>query len=130
MPDGDRSAQLEALIRQFSKLVRSAAARVGGAQGRQIAEDVEQRVFLNLWKQLESEQNIANPASYLYRCAVRETIRLVSSLRSYASIDEGEAAGSLSSTRPPDEQAELREQGKVIAEVLRSLPIDRRRALQ
>src|SRR5258707_6508691 len=69
--------QLEALVRQFSKLVRSVAARVGGTAGRELADDVEQQVFLNLWKQLKREQIIENPSSYIYRCAVRETVRLL-----------------------------------------------------
>ena len=75
VPPGD--AQLEDLVRRFSRLVRSVAARVGGSRGSQIAEDVEQEVFVNIWKQLGREQSIENPSSYLYRCAVRETLRLL-----------------------------------------------------
>lgn len=119
---------LEALVRKFSRLVRAVAARVGGPHGRQIADDVEQQVFLNLWKQLQREQIIDNHSSYIYRCAVRETIRLLQAERR----DEAAEGANLDEVAVPvaGDLAASREQRELLAEALKSLPVDRRRAVQ
>jgi RNA polymerase sigma factor (sigma-70 family) len=125
LPD---QTELESLVRRFSALVRAVAARIGGRQGRQISEDVEQHVFLNIWKQLQREQVIDNPGSYIYRCAVRETIRLLQAERRSNAGDEL-PAGDVAAPSAVDVAA-TREQRELLAEALRSLPIDRRRAVQ
>lgn len=130
MPGPPDHAQLETLIRQFSRLVRSVAGKVGGSQGRQIAEDVEQHVFLNLWKQLDREQIIENPASYIYRCAVRETVRLLSIERKDELSPEDSYEPSSSTVPMPDAQLASRERAGIVAEALRTLSPDRRRAAQ
>ena len=119
-------SELESLVRRFSKLVRAVAARVGGPHGRELADDVEQHVFLNVWKQLSREQSIDHPSSYVYRCAVRETIRLLSAERKHDAGDETAAA----TVAAPADVAASREQRDVLAGAIRSLPIDRRRAVQ
>jgi RNA polymerase sigma factor (sigma-70 family) len=128
-PPGE--AQLEALVRQFSRLVRSVASRVGGQAGRQIADDVEQHVFLNLWKQLRREQSIENPSSYIYRCAVRETVRLLAAGRvAAASPLEPNEPEPPSPANSPADQLAARERTRAVAEALKTLPLDRRRAAQ
>ena len=127
MPEPPGQIELESLVRRFSKLVRAVAARVGGRRGRQMADDVEQHVFLNIWKQLQREQVIENPASYVYRCAIRETVRLLGSERQ----DEGGAAEA--SEEPAERTADpavSRERRELLAAAIKSLPIDRRRAVQ
>src|SRR5690349_19870406 len=84
-------SQLEELVRRFSRLVRSVAAKVGGTQGSQLADDVEQQVFISLWRQLQREQTITNPSSYLYRSAIRETVRMLSRSRRPEAVAEDEA---------------------------------------
>jgi RNA polymerase sigma factor (sigma-70 family) len=123
-------AQLEALVRQFSRLVRSVASRVGGQAGRQIADDVEQHVFLNVWKQLRREQSIDNPSSYIYRCAVRETVRLLASGRAPAASLEPDEPEPASPDRSPADQLASRERASTVAEALKTLSTDRRRAAQ
>jgi RNA polymerase sigma factor (sigma-70 family) len=128
MAEPPDQTDLESLVRRFSALVRAVAARIGGQPGRQIAEDVEQQVFLNIWKHLQREQVIDNPGSYIYRCAVRETIRL---LRAERRLEVGEE--SLTEGLPAPSAVDMsasREQRELLAEALRSLPIDRRRAVQ
>jgi RNA polymerase sigma factor (sigma-70 family) len=122
-------SQLESLVRQFSRLVRSVAARVGGPAGREIADDVEQVVFLNLWKQLQREQNITNPSSYIYRCAVRETIRLLQDGRA-KDAEPDEPADPPAEALTPDGQLESKERAAVLGDAIRTLAIDRRRAVQ
>jgi RNA polymerase sigma factor (sigma-70 family) len=123
-------AQMEDLVRRFSRLVRSVAARVGGSRGSQIADDVEQEVFVSIWKQIEREQVIENPSSYIYRCAVRETLRLLGRERGAESADE-EAAIAIRDRAPgPDDQLLAGERTQALADAINALPIDRRRAAQ
>jgi RNA polymerase sigma factor (sigma-70 family) len=128
MADPPDRTQLESLVRRFSRLVRTAAARVGGSPGRQIADYVEQQVFLNIWKQLEREQSIDNPASYIYKCAVRETIRLLRAQRRGETL-EGPDAETVAGPAPGDVAAS-REQRELLAEAIKTLSVDRRRAVQ
>src|SRR5689334_3181545 len=100
VPPGD--AQMEDLVRRFSRLVRSVAARVGGSRGSQIADDIEQEVFVSIWKQIEREQVIENPSSYIYRCAVRETLRLLGRERGAESADEDAAVAVRDRAPAPD----------------------------
>jgi RNA polymerase sigma factor (sigma-70 family) len=123
-------AELEALVRKFSQLVRSVAARVGGREGREIADDVEQVVFLNLWKQLQREQTIENPGSYIYRCAVRETLRLLGAGRRDDEIEDQSGSEPSSAVPTPADRLASRERAGQVAEALKTLPIDRRRAAQ
>ncbi len=123
-------AELEALVRRFSRLVRSVAGRVGGPEGRQIAEDVEQHVFLSLWKQLRREHSIENPASYIYRCAVRETVRLLSVKRKAVHEPDEAAALAKDTALSPDDRLASRERAQLLSEAMRTLIPDRRRAAQ
>ena len=128
---GPPGSELEDLVRRFSRLVRSVAGRVGGSRGLAIADDVEQEAFLSIWKQLEREQSIDNPSSYIYRSAVRETIRLLNRERhDDTTMDEDTAAAVLDRSPTPAERLFAGERGQVLSEAIKSLPIDRRRAVQ
>ena len=127
MAEPPDQVELESLVRRFSKLVRAVAARIGGRRGQQLAEDVEQHVFLNIWKQLQREQVIDNPGSYIYRCAVRETVRLLGAERHDESIAPDAVEEPAERTVDP---AMSHEQRQLLASAIKSLPIDRRRAVQ
>ncbi|HWI20609.1 MAG TPA: sigma-70 family RNA polymerase sigma factor, partial [Vicinamibacterales bacterium] len=121
-------SQLQDLVRRYARLVRSVASRIGGSRGRSLADDVEQEVFISLWKQLDREQTIDNPSSYIYRCAVRETIRLLNrhgDAPAEADVPEPEAP-----TLSADDRLQQQERARVVAAVIKELPIDRRRAVQ
>jgi RNA polymerase sigma factor (sigma-70 family) len=122
-----KESDLESLVRRFSRLVRATAARIGGHAGRELADDVEQNIFLSLWKQLEREQPIDNHASYIYRCAVRETVRLLSRRN-----DETQEApeDALAREITPGDPIASRERARIIGEAIKELQIDRRRAVQ
>jgi RNA polymerase sigma factor (sigma-70 family) len=66
---------LAVLIRDYGRLIRSAVARVSGRSDADLGDEIVQRVTTAIWKHLQGAQTIEHPASYLYRCAVRETIR-------------------------------------------------------
>jgi len=120
---------IEAFVRQYARLVRTVAMRVGGARGREVADDVEQRVFLSIWQQMQREQTITNPSSYVYRCAVRETVRMLTEIDEPAEADPVELDQQPGGDTPADRLAR-RERARLTAEALRDLAVDRRRAVQ
>lgn len=126
MGDESPDAALEALVRRYSALVRAAAASVDNRRGRELAQDVEQTVFLNLWRQLSREQTITNPASYLYKCAVRETVRLLK-MENRLPADPIDGAAEPADPRQP---ADARELSVAFGAALSSLADDRRRAVK
>lgn len=73
----DAEGRLEELVALYGNLIRRSIRRVGGKAVLSVAEDIEQEVKLSLWRRLQREQNIDYPASYVYRAAVRETVRVV-----------------------------------------------------
>jgi RNA polymerase sigma factor (sigma-70 family) len=127
---------LDRWVRDYGRLVRSVVRRVSGTRLRGSEEDVEQRVYLALWKRLRSapqpEQAIAAPSSYVFRAAVRETVRMLREecdpeppAALAASAANGEVADSGSRSR--EEVLHLRRQ---LEDVLSTLPTDRRRAVE
>lgn len=66
---------LAQLVREYGSLIREAVARVSRRKDSDLGDEIVQRVTIAIWKQLGRAQTIEHPASYLYKCAVRETIR-------------------------------------------------------
>jgi RNA polymerase sigma-70 factor (ECF subfamily) len=67
-------ARFESLVREYGRFLRAVIVRVCPRNmGIQIA-DVEQEARIRFWKALQSEREIDNPASYLYRIAVNAAI--------------------------------------------------------
>lgn len=130
--------RLEELVREYAGAVRAAVARVGGSAGRSLREDIEQRVFLEIWKQVSREQTIENPSSYIYRAAVRETVRVLKEERRKTGgvIDQGTSHGSeqgedVATEAPnPARIAQGRELGRVIHEVIGTLAPERQHAVR
>src|SRR5262245_41901249 len=73
----DVRVRMEDLVRKYGKLIAAMVGKVGRHSPRQVREDVQQRVLIALWKQLRKEQLIEHPATYIYRTAVRETLRVM-----------------------------------------------------
>ncbi|MEM1203563.1 MAG: sigma-70 family RNA polymerase sigma factor [Acidobacteriota bacterium] len=131
-PEAHRRAlhRFEALIGEYGNVIRGAIRKVAGREHGHLVEDLEQQVALELWKQMAREQTIDHPSSYLYRAAVRETIRLVRKLRQRGEepLDPAEA--------PPRDEAPNPEQrfagGEIAGKLDRitaGLANDRRRAV-
>lgn len=73
--------RFEELVSRYGHVIRQAVRSVTGEKSASLGADAEQQVLLELWRQISREQNIDYPSSYLYRAAVRETIRLARQAR-------------------------------------------------
>jgi RNA polymerase sigma factor (sigma-70 family) len=126
----DPGARLEELVRQYGRLIQTVVARVGGRGAALVGQDIEQAVVMGLWQQLKREQTIQHPASYVYRAAVRETIRTLQRERAQkARSEEGsDPDGAPSPQGDPFAALRAKEQGEAIEGSLEQLAPDRRRA--
>jgi RNA polymerase sigma factor (sigma-70 family) len=103
----DVRVRMEDLVRQYGKLIAAMVRRVGRSAPPAMREDIQQRVLIALWKQLRSHNPIEHPTTYIYRTAVRETVRVMREEASRAQdpIDD-QAPGGLRAHRG-DPHAEL-----------------------
>lgn len=125
---------LRALLEKYGVLIRGVVARVGGRTLQDSREDVAQAVAMNLWQQVSREQNITYPSSYIYRAAIRETVRAVTKeldrVRTHDSID-AETMPPVTSLAPdPESAAAAAEIGRDIRTAIAELPADRQRAVR
>jgi DNA-directed RNA polymerase specialized sigma24 family protein len=81
------SSKLEVLVTRYAAVIRSAVTRVAGSRSEDIGDDVVQRVTTALWKRLEGDP-IEHPAAYVYRCAIRETVREIARLGDPEPLDD------------------------------------------
>jgi RNA polymerase sigma factor (sigma-70 family) len=127
-----KSAQLEVLVRQYGRLISSVVRRVTGRAAELVGDDVEQRVLLSLWRQLENEQRIDHPSSYIYRIAVREAVRAIRQhlSRERRQVGEREAAAQPDQAADPSDGVVRREQREHIESSLGELRPDRERAVR
>jgi len=124
------NGRFEALVQRYARLVRSAVGRVAGPESALVAEDAEQEVFLSLWKALGNERTPGHPASYIYRTAVRETVRLLRRVRREQETAM-DAVGERAAMDPdPEARAFSRELGRQIAGSIETLSPDRARAVR
>lgn len=121
------SRALEELVSRYSRLIRSAVGRVAGPLSEAVADDIEQKVLIALWKAMPGEQIPDHPSSYLYRAAVRETVR---TLKSRRTEETGLVEDQRDPMPSPDRLAESAELGALIRDALSTLSTDRRRAVK
>ena len=114
------------LVRQYSQLIRSAVARIAGPSAAMVCDDVEQKVLISLWRAFPGEQTPDHPSSYIYRAAVRETVRTVRGLQQTSEL--GPEAEWADPSAPPDVIVEGKELGRAIWTALSEIGADRRRA--
>ncbi len=69
--------QFEDLLRGHARLMAAAIRRVCGRHHQALAPDIEQEVYLALWKRLGSGNEIAHPTSYLYKMALTTALAMV-----------------------------------------------------
>lgn len=133
-PNNEPDAVFGALIEQYGALIKRIVARVGGRAIRESREDVAQQVTMSLWQQVSREQTITHPPSYIYRAAIRETVRAVKRelelMKRQAPIDDTSTAEPLSTTPDPEEAAASAELGTRIERALKKLAPEREQAVR
>ena len=127
-PEPTRSRGLEELVANYSRLIRSAVGRVAGPLSEDLADDIEQKVLIALWRAMPGEQMPSHPSSYLYRAAVRETVRTLESVRKLQAdaLDENRC----DRLPTPEEALEDKELGVTIRHALDSLQPERGQAVR
>ena len=131
VPDArSQEAALEDLVRRYGRLIRHAIRKAGGPEVSALADDIEQTVIVNLWQQIAREQTIDHPASYLYKAAIRETVRAVRRERERA--DAAALALPRADIEPadPESLAVARQRGEAVSAALAELAPDRARAVR
>jgi RNA polymerase sigma factor (sigma-70 family) len=123
-----REGRFEAMVRQYGRLISAVVARVGGQATSIFREDIEQQVLIELWRQVDREQKIDHPSSYLYKAAVRETVRVLRRELSRGAVPEGieERRGGES----PYQSLAGKEQAAAVEECVAALAADRQRAVR
>jgi DNA-directed RNA polymerase specialized sigma24 family protein len=77
MASPQADVRFTALLDQYGRVLRQAVARFCPKDiGLQVSE-IEQEVRIRLWRALQTEKEIREPASYLYRIAATATIDAV-----------------------------------------------------
>jgi RNA polymerase sigma factor (sigma-70 family) len=126
----DEDRQLESMVNAYAGAIASAVRRVAGPRAAALDDDVHQAVVVGLWRQLQRGQTIERPASYLFRAAIRETIRLVKREPASASAVDVEAAPVPSTSGDPHRRLEERQRQAAILAAIASLEAKRRQAVR
>ncbi len=128
-PLDPRHQRLEALVRDYARLVRHAVRSVARRHTQTVLADVEQTVFLAIWQQVRREQTIDHPASYLYQAAVRETVR---ALRKAPVVEAGteRAVEWVDGPRTPEDLTLAAERREHVRAAVAALPAERARAVR
>lgn len=119
------------LLAGYLTLIRQAVTRAASRRATPFRDDIAQIVATEVWRQLEREQIIERPASYVYRAVIRETVRLLRRQegRREVSLDEPEAEVPISGA-DPHTALEARELGDAIEACLEAMVPDRARAVR
>jgi RNA polymerase sigma factor (sigma-70 family) len=123
--------EIERLVSAYAGVITRAVRRVAGARAQGLEDDVHQAVMVGLWQQLQRGQTITQPASYIFRAAIRETLRLVK--REQARVAEGtplEDVAAPASTGDPHRQLEASERRRAIDDAMATLAPNRQQAVR
>lgn len=134
--------RLEDLLRRYGVLLRSVVGRhcprnLGIQTG-----DIEQEARVRLWRALEREKELPDPASYIYRIAVTTTIDAVRRVlarreEQFRDPEDDDFEANVAKMQlvddagnRPDVRMDRRELMEILARALGSLADDRRRAVE
>jgi RNA polymerase sigma factor (sigma-70 family) len=130
MESDDARARLEEVVRAYSRFIHRLVRKLAGQRAAHMAQDVEQAVYLGIWRQLEQGREIHYPLSYVYKAAVRETLRLLREPR-WESLDGPLAGGAEPASRDaPSRSYERIRQVEALDACLQLLSVDRRAAVK
>jgi RNA polymerase sigma factor (sigma-70 family) len=134
-------ARFNAAVKKYGEFLRNTIAQICPKDLGIHFDDVEQDARLRLWRALQSERDISNLASYIYRITVTATIDAVRRVKTRREDqlrleDEGEGKEggaikplTLDRDESPDRVAERQLMMRKIVAALGRLPVDRRRAV-
>src|SRR5207244_480844 len=133
--------RFERLMDRYAALLRAVVAQHCPRGMGVDAAEIEQEARVRLWRALAREKELSDPASYIYRVAVTAAIDAVrrvvarreDQLRTESSVDEEPADVLNLPTDPahaPDAVTARRELMHRVAAAVRSLPENRRRAVE
>jgi RNA polymerase sigma factor (sigma-70 family) len=136
----EAEARFNAVLKEYGRFLRQAIIQFCPKDLGLQFSDIEQEAQLRLWRALQSEREIQNPTSYLYRIAVTATldaIRRVKAKREDQLLIAEEEEEETSEphrlvTGPehaPDLLAERRQMMRKVEAALARLPENRRRAV-
>jgi RNA polymerase sigma factor (sigma-70 family) len=125
------------LLRSHAKLMAGAIRKVCGRRHSALVPDVEQEVYLALWKRLGgSGKEIEHPISYLYKTALTTAVAMVRKLApaGVGMVDEDEMEGLPAPDGAPGLDGlgglSAPERERLLAELLARLPDEQARALR
>ena len=138
--------RFNAVVEEFGVFLRRAIVRMCPRDKGLQFDDIEQEARLRLWRALQSEREVTNYASYLYRIAATATIDAMRRIQARheeqldiqtdQKSDDGEIliAPRIASVTAPDKDspervAESREAIESVKSVLAKLPAEQRRAV-
>ncbi|MFV2073027.1 MAG: RNA polymerase sigma factor [Thermoanaerobaculales bacterium] len=130
MAHDDADRRFDDLARRYARLIQSVVRKIAGPETDNLAEDIGQKVLVALWKAGAGEQEIRHPSSYIYRAAVRETVRVLREEHRRRERTRELAEEKGNRVWNPEELARSKELGVRILESLSDLSGDRRRAVQ
>jgi RNA polymerase sigma factor (sigma-70 family) len=135
-PRPDAVRDIESILGSYGRFLRAAISRVCPAELRSDLHDIEQEARIRLWKALESEKEIRDLPSYIYRIAATTTIdaiRRAKALREeplrVQEGDEDEGATLPAPGASPETITVQRNQTEKVREAVARLPDNRRRAV-
>ena len=124
------AAEFEQLVRRYARLVAAAARRVCGRRHAELVPDVEQEVYLALWKRLGGSGNpIAHPTSYIYKMALTSALAVVRRERRDEPLDDERVGADPAGANEPYGLSPV-ERRRLLGELLDGLDPDEARALR
>jgi len=135
--DDAPDARLERLLERHAALLRTLIAQHCPRDlGIQLS-DIEQEARVRLWKALQREKELNDPASYIYRIAVSATIdavrRVLARREDQIAADAEEEESTAIAADPNEEPDSVTERNELMAKIAAAvggLPENRRRAVE
>jgi RNA polymerase sigma-70 factor (ECF subfamily) len=136
----DVEERFNAVVEEFGVLLRRAIIRLCPRDKGLQFDDIEQEARMRLWRALQSERNVTNYASYLYRIAATATIdamrRIQARHEEQLQVFTEQGVDDIDVMIPPaplrdspERQAESREAIRMVSSALAQFPDDQRRAV-
>jgi DNA-directed RNA polymerase specialized sigma24 family protein len=113
--DATPSRAVADLLAIFIPLIHRAVARVASLRAAPLQDDIVQVVTTAVWRQLERGHCIEQPASYVYKAVVRETVRALKREQERAEVQIDRRRRGLARARPDGRRDRRRTGGDSIS---------------